>query len=152
LASVTGLAVGTLFLLVAGTRPAGRLIRLASAIAGAMAVVAIIGPSLATIGTAIAIAALTMALPRRLWAAGAAFYAGLLVTAAVYTLYLGRATLLLADSPVALLLGAVLLLFELLAITIILTTAFEMIDAICAPWSEPARPPDPEHWPVVCLQ
>jgi cellulose synthase/poly-beta-1,6-N-acetylglucosamine synthase-like glycosyltransferase len=152
LASVSWLALGTLFLLVAGRRPAGRTVRLAGAIAGAVAIVAVVGPSVTTIGTTIALPALTMALPRRLWAAGAAFFAGLLGTAAAYTLYLARATVVLADSPVALVLGAVLLIFELMAITIILTTAFEMIDALCAPWSEPVRPPDPEHWPAVCLQ
>jgi cellulose synthase/poly-beta-1,6-N-acetylglucosamine synthase-like glycosyltransferase len=152
LASVSWLALGTLFLLVAGRRPAGRTVRLAGAIAGAVAIVAVVGPSVTTIGTTIALPALTMALPRRLWAAGAAFFAGLLGTAAAYTLYLARATVVLADSPVALVLGAVLLIFELMAITIILTTAFEMIDALCAPWSEPVRPPDPEHWPTVCLQ
>jgi cellulose synthase/poly-beta-1,6-N-acetylglucosamine synthase-like glycosyltransferase len=152
LASVAWLAIGTLFLLVAGRRPAGRTVRLAGVVAGAVAIVAVVGPSFATIGAALALAALTMALPRRLWAAGAAFLAGLLGTSTVYTLYLARATIVLADSPVALVLGAVLLIFELMAITIILTTAFEMIDALCAPWSEPVRPPDPERWPAVCLQ
>jgi cellulose synthase/poly-beta-1,6-N-acetylglucosamine synthase-like glycosyltransferase len=91
-------------------------------------------------------------LPRRWRAAGAAFFAQLLLLSGLYVVYLGRATLLLGAEPVGLALGSVLLLLETGALGLIIAAAFEMIDALCSVPAELAAPRAPSRWPIVCLQ
>jgi cellulose synthase/poly-beta-1,6-N-acetylglucosamine synthase-like glycosyltransferase len=100
----------------------------------------------------IAIALVASLGPRRWYAVGALFLPSLLVATVIYSVYLARAVLLLANDPVSLGLGLFLLALELGAMGLILGSAFEMIDAICSAPEAPPLPPAPTGWPVVCLQ
>ena len=148
LSSLTLLAAGTLLLIAFGTRPLSWRVRLLGVAVIPVGVAA--SPEAAAVG--LVTAALALALPRRWHAAGAWLFASLLVTSALYGVYLVRATVLLGEGPLSYLLGLVLLVFELAAMGLITAAAFEMVDAVCAPTRVPVRPPDPERWPVVCLQ
>lgn len=144
------LAVATLLLLVAGRRPLPYGVRLLAF----MPVTVAIGLGLptttsATLG-AIALAALIM--PRHWYAVGAFLFAGLCVAFALYAGYLARSVILLGSEPGSIALGAVLLVLQLVGVALLLTSAFEMIDALCASDAAPDLPPDPSRWPVVCLQ
>ncbi|TAL08339.1 MAG: glycosyltransferase, partial [Chloroflexota bacterium] len=149
LASATSaLVVLTAFLVFAGRRPTPFADRL---LAFAMLVLAPVVPVGASVAL-IAIAAVGLILPRYWYAVGAWLFAALVVVSGLYAVYLVRATFLLGGDPVSFLLGLVLLLLQTAAIAMVIGSAFEMIDALCAPPVDPARPPDPERWPVVCLQ
>jgi cellulose synthase/poly-beta-1,6-N-acetylglucosamine synthase-like glycosyltransferase len=142
------LAVTTILLVTLGTRPLGRPVRALGLVAVPLAATA----SVEGAAVALATAALALALPRRWYAAGAWLFAALLVTSALYAVYLVRATVLLGGGPLSYLLGLLLLFLELGAMGLITASAFEMVDAVCAATRVPRRPPDPDGWPVVCLQ
>lgn len=99
-----------------------------------------------------AIGFVTLATPRRWFAAGSLFYAALLVTAALYVVYLARATVVTSADLLSATLGVTLLLLEVGAIGLILASAFEMVDAVCSTPPEAPVCVAPERWPVVCLQ
>jgi cellulose synthase/poly-beta-1,6-N-acetylglucosamine synthase-like glycosyltransferase len=90
--------------------------------------------------------------PRRWYAIGATFFAALMVATVAYAVYLVRATLILGSDALSLGLGVVLLLVELGAMGLILASAYEMVDALCAPADNATPPAAPARWPVVCLQ
>jgi glycosyltransferase involved in cell wall biosynthesis len=156
--SVLALAALTLGLLAIGRRGTGwstwRSLTGLIALTGGAAV-AIAGGSPAPLGVGLSIGLLTVSLPRRWTAIGAAFLAALLVATVVYAIYLGQAALLLGGNPASLALGLLLLALELAAMGLILGAAFEMIDALCSeggPGAVPPIPPSLGRWPVVCLQ
>lgn len=156
--SLGALTVLTGLLLVIGRRPLGgaRWRSIAAAgVALAAALASAIAASAATFVVGLAIAITAIALPRRWYAVGASFLAALLVTSLLYAIYLGRATLLLANDPPSLALGLLLLALEVAAMGLILGSAFEMIDALCSPDASSSGqplPPAPPRWPIVCLQ
>ena len=154
LSSVIALVALTALLLGAGRRRlAGRRWRAFAALAVIIAagLGTLTASSSVPLAVGAAIAFISMVEPRRWYAIGATFFAALLVVTAAYAAYLAQATLLLAADPVSLGLGLVLLALELAAMGIILGSAFEMVDAICAP-TEEAMAPAADRWPVVCLQ
>lgn len=153
--SVAILVVATGLLMLAGSRPvAGQRWRIPLAVvlvAATMAVsIALASPGPAVVG--MATAGVQFLFPRRWYIVGTTFFAGFVVAAAVYGLYLFRATVLLTHDVVSLALGVVLLGLELGAILLVLTSAFEMIDALCSPAEWPVLPLAPTRWPVVCIQ
>jgi cellulose synthase/poly-beta-1,6-N-acetylglucosamine synthase-like glycosyltransferase len=153
--SVAALATASGFLVFLGRRPppgaAGRLlIVLGIAVLSALGVAA--SHSLLPAGVAVAIVVVALLSPTRWYAIGSLFFASLLVASALYAAYLARATLLLASDPVSLTLGLVLLGLEFGAMGLILASAFEMIDALCAHSPALPAPSPPDLWPVVCLQ
>ncbi|MCA1572525.1 MAG: glycosyltransferase [Chloroflexi bacterium] len=95
---------------------------------------------------------LVMLMPRYWHVTGALFFSSLLVAFATYAAYLVRATFLLGGEPLGIALGSVLVLFELVAMFLLLTSAFEMVDALAA--RAPTLPAaiEPTTWPIVCLQ
>jgi cellulose synthase/poly-beta-1,6-N-acetylglucosamine synthase-like glycosyltransferase len=144
------LAIATVLLLVAGRRPlpyGARLVALTPALIAATA-----GLPLAAPLTCLVIALLTLTLPRNWYAVGAWLFAGFSVAFGLYVVYLARSVVLLGSDPLSVLLGVALLLLEVGAMVLLLSSAFEMIDALCAPPIEPKAPPDPLRWPVACLQ
>ena len=156
LTSVLALAITTGLLLAVGRRPlAGTrwraLAALGLALGAGLAGLANASPTSLAVGVVIAV--ITVVEPRRWYALGAVFFASLLVSSVAYAAYLARATLLLANaSPTSLAVGVVLLALELGAMGLILGSAFEMIDALCARSNEASVPPPPDRWPIVCLQ
>jgi cellulose synthase/poly-beta-1,6-N-acetylglucosamine synthase-like glycosyltransferase len=144
------LAIATVLLLVAGRRPlpfGARLVALSPALIAGTAGLPLTAPL-----TCLVIALLTLTLPRNWYAVGAWLFASFCVAFGLYVVYLARAVVLLGSDPMSVLLGAVLLVLEIGAMVLLLTSAFEMIDALCAPRVDPKAPPDPLRWPVVCLQ
>jgi cellulose synthase/poly-beta-1,6-N-acetylglucosamine synthase-like glycosyltransferase len=95
---------------------------------------------------------LALATPRRWWAVGSVAFSSLLVATAIYVVYLVRITLVLAGGPVGLVLGLFLLAFEIAALTLMVLSVFEMIDALCGPVILPERPDPPPSWPTVAVQ
>jgi cellulose synthase/poly-beta-1,6-N-acetylglucosamine synthase-like glycosyltransferase len=155
LSSVVAVAVLTALLLGAGRRPlAGRRWRALAALGIIIAtgLGTFVARSPAPLGVGTAIALVSLVAPRRWFAVGGLFFAALVVATAGYAVYLMQATLLLASDPFSLVLGLVLLALELGAMSLILASAFEMVDALCAPIDDPTPPPAPIRWPVVCLQ
>jgi cellulose synthase/poly-beta-1,6-N-acetylglucosamine synthase-like glycosyltransferase len=148
--SVASVAAATLGLFVAGRWPSHFAVRLAPGLLVALALA--LGAPAGTILGLAAIAVLTVVLPRHWYAVGSWLFASVLVAFAAYTVYLARATILLGGDPVSTTLGIVLLALELGAMGLLLASAFEMVDALCAPSVEPALPPPPKTWPVVCIQ
>jgi cellulose synthase/poly-beta-1,6-N-acetylglucosamine synthase-like glycosyltransferase len=153
--SVAALAIASGFLILLGRRPtpgaAGRLlVVLGIAVLSALGVAA--SYSLLPAAVAVGIVAVALLSPSRWYAIGSLFFASLLVATAVYAAYLTRATLLLGSDPASAVLGLVLLVLEFGAMGLILASAFEMIDALCA--KSPGLPASysPDRWPVVCLQ
>ncbi len=153
--SVVVLVSATVLLVLAGSRPvAGQRWRISLAVALVASAVAVSivlaspGPAVAGIATA----GVQFLFPRRWYVVGTIFFAGLLVTAAIYGLYLARATFLLTHDLLSLALGAMLLGLEVGAIFLVLASAFEMVDALCSPAESPILPPVPARWPVVCIQ
>jgi len=153
--SVVAVAALTALLLGAGRRRlAGR--RWRAIAAGSVLISTGLGTlavsSLVPLALGTAIALLSATAPRRWYAIGATFFAGLAVATVVYAVYLVLATLLLGGDPLSLALGAFLLALELGAMGLILGSAFEMVDALCVSTEDDALPPAPARWPVVCLQ
>lgn len=144
------LAVATLLLLVAGRRPLPFGARLLAFIPIAIAMG--VGLPMGVSATLAAMALATLVMPRHWFAVGTWLIASLCVTFGLYAGYLARSVVLLGSEPVSIGLGAVLLVLQLGGMGLLLTSAFEMIDALCAPDSAPELPPDPLRWPVVCLQ
>ena len=142
------LGAATLLLPALGTRALGWRVRLLGLVVLPVAWTLSIEAAVVTLVTA----AVALALPRRWYALGAWLFAALLVSSALYAVYLVRATLLLGAGPLSWLLGFLLLVLELGAMALLVASAFEMVDAVCAPRPDPVRPDDPEDWPVVCLQ
>ncbi len=104
--------------------------------------------TLATIPTLV----LAMLAPRRWWAVGAFALGTLVVATAVYVVYLGRVTVLLATSAPGLVLGLVLLALELGALTLMAASVFEMLDALFRPLAIAVLPDPPARWPTVAVQ
>jgi cellulose synthase/poly-beta-1,6-N-acetylglucosamine synthase-like glycosyltransferase len=144
------LAVVTLLLFLAGRRPLRFAVRFL-ALAPAVLAVAVAAP-LTVLVTLVVIAIVTLAMPRHWYAVGAWLFAALGVTFGLYALYLARSVVLLGSDALSIFLGAVLLVFELGAIALIIASAFEMIDALCAPSLDPQPTSDTDLWPVICLQ
>lgn len=99
-----------------------------------------------------AIGALVLLLPRSWHLSGSLFFASLAVAFVVYSIYLVRATFLLGGDPIGVVLGTVLLVLELAAMVLLLTSALEMVDALAARPPELPATSEPDLWPVVCLQ
>ena len=152
LSAVVALTFATFALLGAGRRRwTGRLVRVAPAIV-VLALLVVLGFPAGTLAVAVAVAAIAALLPRRWYAAGAWFFATLLVAFALYAIFLVRATVLLGDEPLSAALGLVLLVLEIGAMSLLASSAFEMVDGLCAPSPDPGLPRPPARWPVVCLQ
>ena len=147
-AAVAALAATTLLLFAAGTRPLSWRVRWLAFLAVAPAAAA----SPAAAAGVLTIGVLALLLPRRWNATGSWLLAALLVTCALYAVYLVRASILLGGGPASIVLGVVLLVLELGAMGMLLASAFEMVDALCGPPLDPILPANPERWPVVCLQ
>ena len=155
ISSIIGIAALTALLVGAGRRPlAGRRWRSITAcgvlLAAVMGALASSSPVPLAYGAAVGIVA-TLS-PRRWYAIGATFFAALMVATVAYAVYLVRATLILGSDALSLGLGVVLLMVELGAMGLILASAFEMVDALCAPADNATPPRPPVRWPVVCLQ
>jgi hypothetical protein len=152
LAAVTGFGVTTLLLLTAGRRPWGGLVlRLVPPVVLVAALAVLPAPPAAVlVGAALVI--ILLFLPRIWYAVGAWFYASLLVAFLLYASFLTRATFLLGGEPLSAGLGLILLALEMGALALLAASAFEMVDALCAPSVEPGLPNPPTRWPVVCLQ
>jgi cellulose synthase/poly-beta-1,6-N-acetylglucosamine synthase-like glycosyltransferase len=99
-----------------------------------------------------AVLLLTLVTPWRWWAIGSVAFSTLVVATGIYVVYLARITFVLAGGPVGLLLGLFLLAFEIAALTLLVLSVFEMIDALCGPVILPARPDPPAEWPTVAVQ
>jgi hypothetical protein len=152
LCGLIALGATTLGLLVAGRRLwTGLFVRLVPAV-GLVVLLAVFRAPPEGVVVGAAIAATAVILPRDWYAAGAWFYASLLVTFVLYATFLVRATFLLGNEPLSAALGVVLLLLEIGAMGLLAASAFEMVDALCAPPIAPDLPPSPAQWPVVCLQ
>ena len=155
--AVLWFAAGTLVLLAVGKAAvAGRAARLAMTLAVGVVLAGLgrligLDPA-AEVQVGVAVVLLSLAGPRRWWAGGAIFWAGLIASTGIYLAYLVRATFLLSSTPESALLGTVLLAAELGATALILGSAFEMVDALCSPATVPPLPPPPSRWPLVCLQ
>ncbi|MGH2427948.1 MAG: glycosyltransferase, partial [Candidatus Limnocylindria bacterium] len=156
LTAAVWLALSTALILTMGRRPLGRSWRPVGTVVFGSAAIGVAwlvdGAALAPSFTTLALAGLTLLLPRAWWAAGSLFFAGLLGAAATYAVYLLHATLLLGDGALGLTVGLILLGLELGAIGLIVASGFEMVDALCAAAPAAETPPQPLHWPVVCLQ
>lgn len=151
-AAVVALAITTCLLPLAGRIPLpGRPRRVLLAV-GIVVATFVVGSLPSTFVTVAVIAGLTISLPRRLYVTGAAFLASLLTAFALYAVYLVQATVLLGGDPPSLALGVVLLVLEIAAMFLLATSAFEMVDGLCAPPVVLLPAPAPERWPVVCLQ
>ncbi len=100
---------------------------------------------------ALATGVITMLAPRRWWAIGALALGSLVVASAVYIVYLFDVTLVLSDSPLSIALGLVLFAIEVVALTLMAASVFEMLDALCRPVSVPVAPPA-TRWPTVAIQ
>jgi hypothetical protein len=145
--STVGLAIGTVLLVAAGSRA---VVSLLPALVGWAVIVAaptfLVGHPSASLAGAVAVGlvggAAISVLPRRWYAAGRIFFAGLLTACLTYGLYLVRATALLAQDPVSLVVGSTLLTLELGALAIFLGSGFELADARAARQSPPVRPPE----------
>ena len=150
LTATVATAVATLALILQGRRPVPFVARLAGFAPATLA--AILGAPIEVTATLVAISIVNLVLPRHWYALGAWSFAALSVAFGLYAIYLARSVLLLGADPVSILLGIVLLALEYGAMLLLLGSAFEMIDALCAPDPQPPRPADPERWPVVCVQ
>ena len=102
--------------------------------------------------TPAAVGVVVLLLPRHWHLSGSLFFASLLVAFVTYTIYLVRATFLLGGDPLGVVLGTLLLVFELAAMLLLVTSAFEMVDALAARAPELPALREPARWPVVCLQ
>ncbi len=100
----------------------------------------------------VATAGVALLMPRRWYVPGAWLLSAIVVCFALYAAYLVRATVLLGGDTLALLLGAALLLLQAGAMALLLASAFEMVDALCAPPVDPLAPAMPAPPPLVCLQ
>ncbi|HJW23193.1 MAG TPA: glycosyltransferase [Candidatus Limnocylindrales bacterium] len=169
-----GILVGaTVLLVVAGRLPiggdvlsvGGRILDLAAIAALAMLAAIAVGqvdpfhlgrtaPSLTSPVTLAAAGTGLVALttPRKWWVAGTVAFAAAVVATALYLAYLVSVTVALTDSIGALLLGLTLLVFQFVALGLMLASMFEVIDALCRPLEVPRRPPPPPVWPVVAFQ
>jgi len=151
LSALTALTVTTVALLVAGRRRwGGRVVRLAPLVVVQLLAVLEAPPEMNIVVAAIAV--IGTFLPRRWYAVGAWFFASLMVAFVLYAVFLVRATALLGDGPLSAGLGLVLLMLEFGAMTLLVASAFEMVDGLCAPSTDPMLPPSPKAWPMVCLQ
>lgn len=148
LASTGAAAALTVLLVAIGRRPAPYGARLLGFVV-ALAVPFVPAASSAAL---LAVPLVALVMPRRWYAVGAWVFASLLVSAALYAAYLVRATLLLGGDPISLLLGLGLLLLQAGTMALLLASALEMVDALCAPPVDPAPRPMPDLPPVVCLQ
>ena len=147
------LVVSTAGLTRARAAATSRLIRLMAALGIALTSVLVAAAGLGSAAALpILIAALVVVMPRYWHVMGAIFFASLLVAFGAYAAYLVRATFLLGGEPIGLALGAVLLLLELAAMVLLVTSAFEMVDALAAKQPDLPNPSEPSRWPVVCLQ
>jgi cellulose synthase/poly-beta-1,6-N-acetylglucosamine synthase-like glycosyltransferase len=152
LAAVVALTVSTVALIFAGRRRwSGLLVRVGIPTGIILLLAALRAPAEA-IAVGAAIAATGLLLPRIWYAAGAWFFASLVVAFTLYAGFLVRATVLLGEEPLSAVLGAILLVLEIGAMALLASSAFEMVDALCAPAVDPELPPPPLRWPVVCLQ
>lgn len=152
-ASAALLATTVILLLFSRRRPSPLWSRVAAAVVawliGAFLIIAGLGTAALV---AVAVGLLIVLLPRYWHVTGLGFFASLVVAFGTYAAYLVRATLLLGGEPLGVALGTVLLVFELVAMLLFVTSAFEMVDALAA--RPPALPQtsEPARWPVVCLQ
>jgi len=152
LAAFVTLGASTVGLLVAGRRPwSGFGLRLIGPIA-LVALLAALGSPPETIAVGAAIAVVGWFLPRNWYVIGAWFFASLVVAFVLYAVFLVRATVLLGDAPLSVALGLILLAFEIGALGLLGSSAFEMVDGLCTPSIEPEPSPLPGRWPAVCLQ
>jgi hypothetical protein len=152
LSAVIALAVTTVALISAGRRRwRGLPVRLAAPVV-VIASITVLGAPLEAIVVGAAIAAIGSLLPRRWYAAGAWFFASLVVAFTLYAIFLVRATVLLGDEPLSAGLGVILLVLEIGAMSLLASSAFEMVDGLCTPSPDLELPPLPARWPVVCLQ
>ncbi len=150
ISAAVAVGVATILTLVAGRRPLPFAARIGALVPVGIAFAA--GWPTVVVATMSLIAVATMMMPRPWFAIGAWLVAALSVCFGLYAVYLTRSVFLLGSDPWSILLGTCLLVLELAAMALLLGSAFEMIDAICGPDVTPDRPPDPERWPVVCLQ
>lgn len=152
LSAVIALTVTTVALISAGRRRwSGLLVRLVAPVAVIASITVLRAPFEAIVVGA-AIAAIGLILPRMWYAAGAWFFATLIVAFILYALFLVRATVLLGDEPLSAGLGAILLVLEIGAMGLLASSAFEMVDGLCTPSTDLELPPPAPSWPVVCLQ
>ena len=152
-AATVALVVSTVGLLFGRARASPPWIRIAAVLValltGGFLIVAGLGSGAFV---AVAVGALILRLPRYWHVTGLVFFSSLLVAFGTYAAYLVRATFLLGAEPLGVVLGTVLLVFELVAMLLLVTSAFEMVDALAA--RPPALPQasEPARWPLVCLQ
>ncbi len=166
-AAVVGVA--TLMLLVAGRWPIGGYV-----LRSALLVVLVLGVATALglvdvralraappnpadpvslVGAAVLVVALLT--PRRWWAVGSITFASLVVATVLYAMYLVSVTVALTNGPLSFVLGLLLLGFQVVALSLMIASLFEMIDALCRPLETPpppALPASPEDWPTVAFQ
>lgn len=109
------------------------------------------GPTDGWSGISLAVGLLTVLAPRRWWAVGALALGSLVIASAVYIAYLFSVTFVLSDSPLSIALGLVLFGLELVALSLMAASVFEMLDALCRPF-EVARAPELRHSPAVAFQ
>jgi glycosyltransferase involved in cell wall biosynthesis len=152
LSAVIALTVTTVALISAGRRRwSGLPVRLATPVV-VIASITVLSAPLEAIVVAAAIAAIGLLLPRKWYAAGAWFFASLVVAFVLYAVFLVRATVLLGDEPLSAGLGVILLVLEIGAMSLLASSAFEMVDGLCTPSTDLELPPPPARWPMVCLQ
>jgi glycosyltransferase involved in cell wall biosynthesis len=150
--AMIALAVTTVSFIGAGRRRwSGPLVRLGAPFVAMVLLAALSARAEAIIAVA-GIAVVALLLPRSWYAAGAWFFASLVVAFALYAIFLIRATVLLGAEPLSAALGLVLLVLEIAAMSLLASSAFEMVDGLCTPSTDLRLPPPPRRWPVVCLQ
>jgi len=150
--AVVALTVTTIALIAAGRRRwSGLVLRVVVPVILTVSMVALRArPEAVLVGAAIA--GLAFVLPRNWYAVGAWFFASLLVSFVLYSIFLLRATVLLGPEPLSAGLGVILLVLEISAMSLLASSAFEMVDVLCRPTTDPKLVPPPARWPVVCIQ
>ena len=150
--AVIALTVTTVVLIGAGRRPwSGLLIRLAAPVV-VIGLLTVLRTSPEAIAVGAAITGVGLLLPRNWYAAGAWFFGSLVAAFTLYATFLVQATALLADQPLSAGLGVILLVLEIGAMSLLASSAFEMVDGLCTSSTDLALPPPPAGWPLVCLQ
>lgn len=152
--ATASLALATLALMRFGSANASqrRTVLAASGLTGGAAVALVVGDLWTAAVVVAGVALLLWAMPRYWHICGSLFFASLLVAFATYGAYLVRATFLLGGEPIGMVLGGVLLVLELVAMVLLVTSAFEMVDALAAEEPRLGETPAPDDWPMVCLQ
>jgi hypothetical protein len=152
LSAVAALGVTSLGLVGLGRRRTGGLLFRSMAPILVIALLIGLGGPPESVAVGAAILAISLLLPRSWYAVGTWFFASLLASFGLYSIYLVSATILLGGSPLSVALGLLLLAFEIAALGLLAASAFEMVDALCASPLHDEVLPAPGRWPVVCLQ